>query len=288
MSKKIAIMADSTCELPNHIIEKYHIKLMPLRVIYKDREYRDGIDITPEHVYAHLHEEIPTTSLPIAEDVLYLFDELVDDGYTDVIVITLTSVLSGTYQLATLLGKAYRGLEVEVVDSKALSMIYGFMVLEGARYAHTGNKALILEKIMYIRNCVKSCYMIDTYACLKKSGRVGKFQGTLADLLKIKLIVSMGREGNLETYTMVRGRERAMRTMTHLLRRQFSHKTYKLAIVNGNAEKDAKAMYEGIKDIGTVNELFMTKLSAVTCVHTGPGIIGYVAYEIKNRFQVNS
>ncbi len=195
MSKKIAIVADTTCDLPNRFIEEYNIKLMPLRVIYKDRDYRDRYEITPEEVCDNLNKEIPTTSLPVAEDVLHIFDELVEEGYTDAIVLTLTSKVSGTYNLATLLAKEYKGLDIEVIDSKAVSIFYGFMVLEGARYAHTGDKTLIKEKIMTVRKRVKGCHLIDTLTYLKKGGRIGKVQGTVAEILNIKQLLVLMMKG---------------------------------------------------------------------------------------------
>lgn len=280
MSKKIAIVADTTCDLPNRFIEEYNIKLMPLRVIYKDRDYRDRYEITPEEVCDNLNKEIPTTSLPVAEDVLHIFDELVEEGYTDAIVLTLTSKVSGTYNLATLLAKEYKGLDIEVIDSKAVSIFYGFMVLEGARYAHTGNKTLIKEKIMTVRKRVRGCHLIDTLTYLKKGGRIGKVQGTVAEILNIKPIIGIDDKGVYQTFAKIRGRKRAIKAMIDMVKKQFSHKAYKLVIVHGNVEEDAKAMYEELKDIGEMKEFFMTKLCSVSCVHTGPGIIGYVAYEI--------
>ncbi|GMQ60614.1 DegV family protein [Vallitalea sediminicola] len=280
MGGKLAIVADTTCDLPKEIIKQYNIKLIPLRVIYKDRDFRDRMEISPKEVYNRLNYEIPKTSLPVAEDVINVFEELLTEGYTDAIVLTLSSKVSGTYNLINLVAKEYQQLNIEVIDSKAVSMFYGFMVLEAARFAYTGNHELIKEKIWSVRNKVKGCHLIDTLVYLKAGGRIGKVEGTIGGILNIKPIIGIDTDGVYYPLTKVRGRKRAIHRIRSMIEEEFSNKNYTIAIVHGGAEEDAKAMIEDIKNIGIKKEIIMTCLSPVSCVHTGSGLIGYVAYEV--------
>lgn len=280
MNKKVAIVADTTCDLPEKIIKQYNIKLIPLRVIYKERDYRDRLEISPEEVYNSLSREIPKTSLPVADDAISIFDELVEEGYTNAIVLTLSSYISGTYNLIKLVAKEYEHLNINVIDSKAVSIFYGFMVLEAARFAHTGNYELIKEKLLAVRNKVKGCHLIETLVYLRKGGRIGKVEGIVGEMLNIKPIIGIDKDGVYYPLTKVRGRKRAISRIKAMIKEQFSNKNYKIAIVHGGAESDAKAMLEDIKDVGNIKEIIMTCLSPVSCVHTGPGILGYVAYEV--------
>lgn len=80
MKERIAIMTDSTSDIPREILDEYDIKVVPLRIIYSDGEYRDQVDITSEGVYRRLPEEVPSTSLPAPGDVLQLFEQIKRGG----------------------------------------------------------------------------------------------------------------------------------------------------------------------------------------------------------------
>ena len=80
--EKIALIADSTCGLPQEYIDKYNVHIVGLKIIYKNEEYIDGVNITPKEVYFRLEEELPTTSMPSVDDVITLYEKLVTEGYT--------------------------------------------------------------------------------------------------------------------------------------------------------------------------------------------------------------
>jgi len=94
--QKIALIADSTSDLPEEFINKYNVHILPLKVIYRDKEYTDRVDITPQYVYDNLKVEIPKTSLPSMNDMNNLFEKLKIEGYTHAIAICISSGLSGT------------------------------------------------------------------------------------------------------------------------------------------------------------------------------------------------
>ena len=93
---KIAIVTDSSCDIPKALMAQYNIHMLPLRIIYKDKEYRDRVEISPEEIYERFAEEIPTSSLPSPEDADKLIRKLIDEGYTHILGIFISSGLSGT------------------------------------------------------------------------------------------------------------------------------------------------------------------------------------------------
>ena len=105
--EKIAVLTDSCADVPPHLAKRYHIAIVPLKIIYQDRAYLDGIDITPEEVYNRLPIEIPKTSLPDGETVGQIFRNLKAEGYTSVIAIIFSSGLSGTYQMVKLVSEEF-------------------------------------------------------------------------------------------------------------------------------------------------------------------------------------
>lgn len=103
--EKIAILVDSCCNVPQEFVDKYGMYVIPLKVLYKDREYMDGVDITAEEVYRGLEKEIPKTSLPSGEHIQKILDRIKADGYEKVIAVTISSGLSGTNNMINLLAK---------------------------------------------------------------------------------------------------------------------------------------------------------------------------------------
>ncbi len=99
LQEKIAIMTDSTSDIPQHIVEQYNIQIVPLRILFGDQEYKDRLEISADEVYARLSTEVPTTSLPAPGDVLAIFERLKEEGFTHVVAIHISSGLSGTAQM---------------------------------------------------------------------------------------------------------------------------------------------------------------------------------------------
>lgn len=280
---KIAIVSDSSCDLPADIIKEYNIKILPLRVIYENAEYRDGIDIQPQEIYDRLEEEIPTTSLPNTSEIKELFDQLAEEGYTNAICIALSSKLSGTFNLIRLVAEEYNQdtLKIEVVDTKTLSVILGLIVLAAAKKA----KALesveaILETIKSIRDRIEGCYVIKTLKYLKKGGRIGKVEGTVGELLDIKPIIGVNDDGIYYTIQKARGRKKSIQKMKELFETKFKGKIVNLAIVQGASEEEAKSLMAQMQSILNINESFISQLSPALGVHTGPGMLGMAAYEV--------
>lgn len=133
MKEKIGIITDSTCDIPQELIDELGISVVPLRVMYKTREFRDGIDITAEEIYANMDKEVPTTSLPSMHDMEKTLSAMKEQGYTHVLMIHLSSRLSGTYQMIESAAQRINDLTVKVFDSRSVSMGLGYIVIEAAR-----------------------------------------------------------------------------------------------------------------------------------------------------------
>ncbi|MBC7958797.1 MAG: DegV family protein, partial [Vallitaleaceae bacterium] len=254
---KIAIVTDSACDLPAYVVKQYDIKVLPLRVIYEDREYKDGVDIDPQEVYDRMEREVPKTSLPPAEEVIELFDQLVVQGYSDVICITLSSKLSGTYNLIQMLAGDYDAkiLNIKVIDSKCLSMFLGFIVMETVMEVKASQSVdAALSTITSMRNKISCSFVLKTLKYLKKGGRIGKVEGTVGELLDIKPIIGIDAEGAYYTVTKARGRNKSIQRIKELIETNFKGKTINLAIIHGGAEEEATSLLVACKNIINVKE----------------------------------
>ncbi|WP_053956142.1 DegV family protein [Inediibacterium massiliense] len=279
--EKIAIITDSSCDLPQEWIEKYNIEVLPLRVIYSKKEFRDRVEISPQEVYESLEIETPKTSLPSPEDAKNLFQKLQDEEYTHVLGIFISSGLSGTYNMVKNVANEFKKLTIELMDSKTLSMGLGFLVLEAAKEAYkNSNFEQIIEKTKKILHKSDLFYVLKTLEYLRKGGRIGLVEGTVGEILGIKPIISIDEEGKYYTYKKVRGRKKSIEDIYSIVKEKIKNKRIDIAIMHGDAEEEAKKLLERIKEIGNINEILFSQISPVLGVHTGPGLIGVVTFEI--------
>ncbi|WP_129600008.1 DegV family protein [Anaerophilus nitritogenes] len=279
--EKIAVITDSSCDLPQEWIQKYNIEVLPLRVIYSQQEFRDRVEISPQEVYENLEIETPKTSLPSPEDAKNLFHKLQEQEYTHVLGIFISSGLSGTYNMVKNVADEFEKLTIELVDSKTLSMGLGFLVLEAAKEVYkNSNFAQIIEKIKKILHKSELFYVLKTLEYLRKGGRIGLVEGTVGEILGIKPIISIDEDGKYYTYKKVRGRKKSIDDIYSIVKEKIKDKRIDIAIMHGNAEEEAKKLLERIKDIGNINETLFSQISPVLGVHTGPGLIGVVTFEV--------
>ena len=115
---KVAVLTDSGCDVPLNFREKYNIFMLPLRVMYPEKDYEDGVNIDPMMVYRRFPDEYPSTSTPSLAEVQDIFDEIRDAGYEKIIAVTISSGLSGTFNTIRLAAEQQDELEIFVFDTK--------------------------------------------------------------------------------------------------------------------------------------------------------------------------
>ncbi|TDP93104.1 DegV family protein with EDD domain [Halanaerobium saccharolyticum] len=283
MKEKIAVVTDSTSDLTKEDLEKYGIKSIPLKVIYSDAQYHDRVDINPAEVYESFEREIPTTSMPSPQEIMDVYNELKDEGYTHIISIHISSGLSATYSNCMMVADQIEGIEVEVVDSKMLSKGLGRLVMYTNSLVEKGELSFaeIIEKTEAKKDKIEVFFVVETLKYLKKGGRIGKVSGTIAEFLNIKPIIAIDEEGEYFTFDKVRGRSRSLKKMYSIIKDKIEEgKEYVVDVMNAAAEEEAKGLLDKFKDLKQVKETYFSEISPVMVVHTGPGLIGVVLTEM--------
>jgi DegV family protein with EDD domain len=277
---KIAIVTDSTCDLPMELIRPLPVEVVPIRVIYKDREYRDRIEITPEEVYNRLEQEVPTTSLPSPEDIFQTFQKLKNEGFTHVLVITISSGLSNTFGTFKLIAEEFPELNIKLIDSKGVSWILGFLVLEAAKLAiEQVDFQAIVQKVEACKEKIKAYFMLDTLKYLEAGGRIGKVASTMGSLLNLKPIISLDQDGQLYPFAIARGKKQSMKKLVDPIMEKLASVKAQIAILHSKAEEEALQLVEKFRKIENVAELYMETISPALVVHAGPGLLGIVMKE---------
>lgn len=284
--EKIALVTDSTCDLSQELQRQYDIRVIPLQVMYSVTEtYRDRIDIMPEEIFRRMEkDETPKTSLPKATDIMRVFDELKEEGYTHILAMTVSSGLSGTYNHMRSLAQEVEGMVIEVIDSKILSLGMGIPMMELSKAIKSGcnfEKIVDLAKDMLDRT--RGFFTVSTLNYLRKGGRIGHLEGTLGELLQIKPIMTMDEEGRFTGFKKVRGRKKSLTEMVETFKEVAGNHRASVAIMHGNAMEEAVKVMEEIKKVGNIVEYFIDSICPVIAIHAGPGTVAMIVYKHKDE-----
>ena len=192
--KKVAILTDSTCCLPQELLQNHDISLVPLLIVYEGKSYRDGIDISPSEVYKIMRrrENLPTTSTPSAGDFLEAYRQLSQKAET-ILCITLTGLQSKIFNTALaakeMAKEAIPNTAIEVIDSRAVAGALGFIVLEAARVTSQGGELTqAMDAARSMMGRVNFLAVLDTLFYLARTGRIGRAAAS-GSLLDVKPIV---------------------------------------------------------------------------------------------------
>lgn len=276
--EKIALITDSASDISADFAKQNDIKVVPFKIIFSDREYDDGIDITPRMLYDILPNEIPTTSLPSVEKFTSILEQLTTEGYTHAIIITISSGLSGSYNSARLAAQNITKIETFVFDSMTLSMAEGAMVIETINLIKEGRAFKEITEILpTLRNKIEIFFTIETLEYLIKGGRIGKVAGTIADALNLKPIITVGDDGIYHTACKVRSTKQSISKLASLIKPYVEKGKCKAWIVDGNAPDKAKMLYDTIKTFPNLVECNLGgAIGPALGVHTGPGLLGII------------
>ncbi len=282
-NEKIAILVDSCVDVPRHLVEQYNMYVIPLRIIYKDKEYIDGINITADDVYARLESEIPSTSLPSGNDINNVFAKIKADGYEKVLAFCLSSGLSGTYNSIRIQANDFKGLEIVVIDTKNIAIAAGLNAIAAAESLKEGvDWNTLVENSTNNISKSKVFFCVDTLEYLQKGGRIGLVSSILGSSLNLKPIISCNDDGIYYTAAKVIGRKRSINKIINLaLDFAKDANRYNVSIVHGGAENEANKIKETIMPLLPNCNIFTDgQISPVLGVHTGPGTLGIAIQKI--------
>ena len=278
----IAVITDSTCDIPDPLLRDLGIEVVPQYVIWGDKQYRDRLDIEPAAFYQRLSTEVekPRSSQPGVTDFQQAYERAANNGADELVVVTISRTLSGTYENAMRAAQDF-SLPVTVVDSTGTSMGMGWQVLAAARAARSGMDTRgILEKIDHVRRRITQIAGLDTLEYLNKGGRIGAAVKWAGTMLKVKPLVAFNVLTNLVEPV---GLVRTYTSMVETLYRKFFERVkgianLRVAVLHGGARAHAEALAERVRAEYHPLELFVNSTGPVVGLHTGPGALGLCGY----------
>lgn len=275
--ERVALVTDTACDLLDEQLERYDIRLVSLRVVTSQGEFRDRAEIGSEQVYEILKAELPKTSLPLPEDVTALYRQLQEEGASRILHICMSGSLSGTYNMVSILADETEGLHVDVVDSQTLSCGTGLLVLEAAECLERGMAVdEVIARLKELRKHQLGAFVIRTLEYLRKGGRIGLVEGVVGSLLQIKPVIYVNDDGVYATLAKARGFAKALCAMQEEFFRRYQGRKVRVAVVHGSAYEEARALLETFRAKLDVVSDFIAPVSPALAIHTGPGLLGAI------------
>ena len=273
----VAIVTDSTADLPLELAASRSVTVVPLTVNFDGKSLLDGVDIKPDAFYRRLPGVTthPTTSQPSPGRFADAYSALLAD-HDSVISIHISEKLSGTFQSARQAADMTDPKRVRVVDSQLVSMSLGLITLTASAMASKGADVEAIEsKVLNMRAHVQTYFSVATLEFLRRGGRIGRAGALLGSVLQVKPVLCI-RDGQVTPLERVRTFERALNRIVELTREVDRGHGVCVIVGHADAEADAERIARDLEPIAET--LMIQPLGPVVGAHAGPGVVGVGCY----------
>ncbi len=284
---KVGVVVDSGVSIPEELINEYDIGVVPLVTVFGDKLYRDRIDLkTPSELFQLIDksDKFPTTSAPSPTDYLETYRRLIQK-VDSIFYVAMSSKLSVSFNSATMAKEMAESelpdVNIEVFDSMTTVGAAGFVALAAARAGASGkDMAQVVEIAKKVRSKVTMIFVMDTLSYLVKSGRIGKAQALMGNMLSIKPIVEISTSsGRVEPVTRVRTKQKAVKQLLDIVEQRVGTKAPVHIMVEHTAvPEEAARLKEIVAARFNCTELLLCEFNPTGAVTIGPGNLGLSFY----------
>jgi DegV family protein with EDD domain len=271
----VAVVTDSTADLPRDLVEELGIRVVPLSVAFGTESFISGITIDPPTFYERLAASsgLPTTSQPAPAWFEEAYGDCVDDGLDAVVSVHCSGALSGTVGLAE--DRARKAeLPVEVIDSRLVGGALGLVVLAGHRVAERGGSLEeVVDTVHRVRQQVTSLVVVDTLDYLKRGGRLTGAQALVGRALQVKPVLHL-TEGRVEVRERTRTWNRALERLASIAAETAAGRAVDVVVAHAVAPERAAEVWRALEGRVEVDQRLETLIGPVVGTHVGPGAVG--------------
>jgi DegV family protein with EDD domain len=274
----VAVVTDSTCDLPRELVEELGIRVVPLSVTFGDDVLISGVTISHEAFYERLaaSDRLPTTSQPAPAWFEEAYADCVDDGHDAIVSLHVSAALSGTVDLARNRASSV-DLPVEVVDSRMVGGSLGLAVLAAHRTAQAGGTVEeVVAAAERVRDGSESLLVVETLEYLRRGGRLSGAQAMVGNVLRVRPLLHL-HDGRVEvrekTRTWVRARDRMVAIVEELARGG----PVDVLVAHAVADDRADELWARVAERVQVGEHHRTLMGPIVGTHVGPGAVGLAA-----------
>lgn len=273
----IKIITDSSCDLPDELLQRFNIEIVPLRVSFENGEtYLDRFELNPALFASKMRSSktLPKTSTPDPATMIAAFTKGLSEA-ENVLFICLSSMLSGTCQTAYIACYSIGSDRIRVFDSRSVSLGTGILAIKAVQMAKQGlNLNEIYEHLFHIRKSSEVIFTLDTLENIIKGGRLKKHEGLLGNLLNIKPILRINEQGLIEIIEKTRGRKKATKRLLDMVGEYAGESVSNriIGISHVNCHEDAEDLAMAIKNrYNTRNEIIISEMGSTIGTYAGEG-----------------
>ena len=280
----VKIIADSTCDLSKDLLEKYDISVLPLHIVLGDKEYKDGLEISPDEIYewSNANKEAPKTSAASISDTIDIYSKYLKN-YDEIICFSISGQMSTTVNVMRMAAEELDSEDrIHIIDSENLSTGGGLLVIEAAIMAKEGKIAKeIVEAVNQLKPYVRASFIVDTLTFLHRGGRCSGVAALAGGALKLhpKIVVE---NGGMKPDKKYRGKmNSAILTYVKDLEPQIQNaKSDRVFITHSGCEKETiESVRQYLSELGHFEEILITRAGGVISSHCGPGTLGVLFIE---------
>jgi len=280
----VKIIADSTCDLSDELLEKYDIAVIPLHILLGERECEDGVDVTPDEIYSWSDDNAttPKTSAPSMERAMEVMKPYLDQG-RKLICFSISSEMSTSGNVMRLAAEELDAEdEVTIIDSTNLSTGIGLLVIEAAVMAKEGKSAAeIEEEILKLRPLVRASFVVDTLTYLHRGGRCSGLAAMAGGALKLhpRIVVE---DGKMQPGKKYRGKmPKVLLSYVQEMEEHLKHAKKERVFIthSGCPEETIESVREYLEKLDVFDEILVTRAGGVISSHCGPGTLGVLFIE---------
>lgn len=280
----VKIIADSTCDLSKELLERYDISVLPLHIVLGDKEYKDGLEISPDEIYqwSNKNNAAPKTSAASISDAMEIFNTYMKT-YDEIICFSISGQMSTTVNVLRMAAEELEAEDkIHIIDSENLSTGGGLLVIEAAIMAADGKDGNeIVNAIEQLKPQVRASFIVDTLTFLHRGGRCSGVAALAGGALKLhpKIVVENGAMKPDKKY---RGKmSSAILTYAKELEPQLRNaKTERVFITHSGCEEETiQSIYNFLEELNLFNEILITRAGGVISSHCGPGTLGVLFIE---------
>lgn len=278
----LKIISDSTCDVPDDLLKQYDIGIISHLIIWGNEQFRDRVDMQAVDFYERLVKDpvYPSSSQASVMDFKQVYEKAQAEGATEIIMLTVSSAMSGAYQMAQEAAKLV-SIPVFPVDGKSPTMSLGWQVLAAARARDAGMKTpQILEMLEDLKKKMVQYVYMESLEYLQKGGRIGNAVSWVGSLLKIRPLVAINHHtGLVEPVSLARTRKGGIDLLYNKFFNHFKHsKNLHVAVLHGNVLEDAQALAKRITEEFHPVELIINMTGPVLGINTGPAALALAGY----------
>ncbi len=283
---KIAVISTSTGSL-DYIDTKYdNLRILRMKIVLGDETFNDFIEITASDFYQRLKDDttlVPSSSMPSIGELFEMLEKLEKEKYEDVIITTISSELSGTYNVCLMAKNQYEGkMNIHIVDTRNAAITEGFLTLEALRLVEENVNAIeIVKYLETLRIKRKQYFMVDNLRLFVANGRLSGASGFFGSMLKIKPILEVNEAGKIVSLEKIRTQKKSLARMADIVLKDLEQ-VDKFIMTYISSENLDGLMYikSRIEEVYPEHKYIEAPITPVIGCHTGVGTVGVAFFDL--------